>query len=184
MFGLILFTHKGFNKWFVLFTLVAIVGGIGLEMIGTSTGWLFGKYRYGTALGFAVKNVPLIIGVNWFIVIYCVGMTINTLLNKILERITPKSEAKPTLKTLSIIVDGATLALLFDYLMEPIAVKLGYWQWLGDGHIPFYNYLCWFVISGLLLTVFQFSPFKKRNKFAVNLLLIQSLFFLLLRTFL
>lgn len=88
------------------------------------------------------------------------------------------------IKAMSIIIDGATLAVMFDWLMEPVAVKLGYWQWLGNGEIPFYNYICWFVISVLLLIVFQFSQFPKQNKFAVNLLLIQAMFFLLLRTFL
>ena len=85
---------------------------------------------------------------------------------------------------LSIMVDGATLAVLFDWLMEPAAVKLGYWKWLGNGEIPLYNYMCWFVISMLLLFVFHKLQFNKQNKFAVNLLLIQAMFFLLLRTFL
>jgi bisanhydrobacterioruberin hydratase len=67
--------------------------------------------------------------------------------------------------------------------MEPVAVKLGYWQWKTEV-IPFYNYLCWFVISMGLLTVFHFCNFSKQNKFAIHLLLIQAMFFLLLRTFL
>jgi len=40
------------------------------------------------------------------------------------------------------------------------------------------------LISILLLTVFNFFNFRKENKFAVNLLLTQALFFLVLRTFL
>ena len=85
---------------------------------------------------------------------------------------------------MSVIVDGATLAVVFDWLMEPVAVKLGFWTWGGDGSIPLYNYICWLVISMLLLTIFHFCKFNKENKFAVNLLLIQALFFLILRTFL
>ena len=86
------------------------------------------------------------------------------------------------LKSLSVIIDGATLAVFFDWLMEPVAVKLGYWQWI-NGEIPFFNYVSWFIISIILLSVFQHSKFSKHNKFAVNLLLIQLMFFLLLRTF-
>ena len=89
-----------------------------------------------------------------------------------------------TIKALSVVVDGATLAVFFDWIMEPVAVKLGYWQWLGDGEIPLYNYICWFIISMMLLFVFHRLPLDKENKFAVNLLLIQAMFFLLLRTFL
>ena len=70
--------------------------------------------------------------------------------------------------------------LFFDWLMEPVAVKLGYWQWI-NGEIPFFNYVSWFIISIILLSVFQHSKFSKHNKFAVNLLLIQLMFFLLLK---
>jgi len=86
------------------------------------------------------------------------------------------------LKTFSVITDGATLAVIFDWLMEPVAIKLGFWKWQGD--IPVYNYVCWFFISLLMLVLFRACKFNKQNKFAVNLLLIQLLFFLILRTFL
>ena len=49
-------------------------------------------------------------------------------------------------EALSVIVDGALLASFFDWLMEPIAVKLGYWQWASET-IPVYNYICWFLCS-------------------------------------
>lgn len=88
------------------------------------------------------------------------------------------------IKAFSIVMDGATLAVVFDWLIEPVAVKLGYWTWLGNGQIPMFNYISWFVISMLLLLIFHVLPFQKQNKFAVNLLLIQAMFFLLLRTFL
>lgn len=185
MFLLLLYTQKQFNIWILLFTIICFVTGIAAEMVGTGTGWLFGNYKYGNVLGLRVKDVPIITGINWFIIIYCTGITIHTLLNKILDRITVDTDAaRPTLKAMSIIIDGATLAVLFDWLMEPVAIKLGYWQWGGNGNVPFYNYICWFAVSALLLAVFHYATFNKQNKFAVNLLLIQAMFFLLLRTFL
>jgi putative membrane protein len=89
-----------------------------------------------------------------------------------------------TIKALSVVVDGATLAVFFDWVMEPAAVKLGFWQWGGNGSIPSFNYVCWLGISMLLLTCFHVLRFDKSNKFAVHLLLIQVMFFLILRTFL
>jgi len=80
-------------------------------------------------------------------------------------------------------MDTATLATILDWLMEPAAIKLGFWKWAGYGGVPLYNYLCWFGISLIMTTVFYFSDFNKQNKFAVNLLLIQAMFFLILRTF-
>ncbi|MEX0636794.1 MAG: carotenoid biosynthesis protein, partial [Ferruginibacter sp.] len=107
------------------------------------------------------------------------------ILTKIVEKITRNSAATTKdVQVIAVVVDGALLAVLFDWLMEPVAVKLGYWTWLGDGEIPFYNYVCWFFISLILLLLFKKMPFRKSNKFAVNLLLIQSMFFLILRTFL
>lgn len=185
MFLLLVYTQRSINIRFLIFAICCIVVGITVEIIGTKTGLLFGEYSYGSVLGPTIEQVPYIIGINWFIVIYCAGISIHTMLNRILDKLSEQTDSpRKGLQALSIIADGATVAVLFDWLIEPVAIKLGYWQWAGKGDIPFYNYLCWFVVSALLLSVFHFSPFSKNNKFAVNLLLIQSMFFLLLRTFL
>jgi putative membrane protein len=84
---------------------------------------------------------------------------------------------------ISFIIDASLLAVFFDWIIEPVAGKLGFWQW-ENGNIPFYNYVCWLIISAFLLALFQRLPFNKRNIFAVHLLIIQLLFFLVLRTFL
>ncbi len=183
MFGLLIWTQNEKKYFFWLFLITTIAIGIAVEIIGVNTKLLFGDYSYGTVLGFKIKNVPLIIGVNWFITIYCCGVCIHTLLIKAITKISTDTATPPmTLKALSVIVDGATMAVFFDWLIEPVAVKLGYWKWAGE--IPFYNYLCWFIVSLVLLTIFHFCKFNKQNKFAVHLLMIQVMFFLLLRTFL
>lgn len=184
-FGLLVWTQTERNLSFYLFFIASFLVGMTVEITGINTGLLFGNYTYGDVLGYKFKNVPLLIGINWFIIIYCCGISIHTLLMKVINRVSADTGKSPTsLKALSVIVDGATLAVFFDWLMEPVAVKLGYWVWNGDGSVPFFNYLCWFVISLFLLAIFHFLKFSKQNKFAVNLLLIQLMFFLLLRTFL
>jgi len=184
-FALLVWTQQEKNIYFFLFVFACFVIGVAVEMIGINTGILFGDYTYGKVLGYQVKQVPLLIGINWFIIMYCCGISIHTLLMKAINRIAADTGKTPkALKALSVIIDGATLAVFFDWLMEPVAVKLGYWVWNGDGSIPIFNYLCWFVVSLVLLSVFHFAKFNKQNKFAVNLLLIQLMFFLLLRTFL
>ncbi len=181
---LLIWTQTEKNISFFLLLLICFTVGISVEIVGINTGILFGDYTYGNVLGYKIKNVPLLIGINWFIIIYCCGISINTLLMKAINRVAADTGKNPmALKALSVIVDGATLAVFFDWVMEPVAVKLGYWVWNGDGAIPMFNYICWFVVSLLLLTVFHLSKFNKQNKFAVNLLLIQMMFFLLLRTF-
>jgi putative membrane protein len=183
--ALLFYTQEKINLPFLAFFMVCFAVGMAVEIAGTSTGWLFGSYQYGKILGPGIKNVPFIIGINWFIIIYCCGVSIHLLLSRLTQKLSEEM-GKParSIQKLSIMVDGATLAVLFDWLMEPVAVKLGYWQWLANGEIPLYNYLCWFVVSMFLLFIFHKLPFVKQNKFAVNLLLIQAMFFLLLRTFL
>ncbi len=165
--------------------LLCMATGYWVEVLGTKTGWLFGKYEYGENLGPLVAGVPVIIAVNWFMIIYCCGITIQQMLNKIKDQISKEtgSPRKPV-KFASLLIDGALLAVLFDWLMEPVAINLDYWNWEGGDEVPFFNYISWFLVSSALMAVFHYLSFYKQNRFAVNLLLIQMMFFLLLRTFL
>lgn len=182
--ALLFWTQEDKNIFFWLFAVATILTGIAVEIIGVNTGLLFGNYAYGDVLGIQWKRVPLIIGVNWFIVIFCSGIAITALLQKITKPIDDTAaEPSPFIKAISVITDGATLAVAFDWLIEPVAIKLGFWKW-EENDVPLYNYVCWFVISLLLMTLFRISPFQKKNKFAIHLLLIQVMFFLILRTFL
>jgi putative membrane protein len=185
MFLLILYTQEKISKSFLIFISICFITGIAVEIIGTSTGFLFGDYQYGESLGPKIYNVPLIIGINWFVIIYCCGISMHMLMNKLTDKIGAENILpQKKLKLISLIVDGATMTVLFDWLMEPIAIKLDFWHWKGTTVIPIYNYICWFLVSVLLLFVFQKCNFNKHNKFAVHLLMIQTMFFLLLRTFL
>lgn len=181
---LLLWTQDGKNIYFWLFMLAAMLVGFSTEIVGVNKGWLFGNYKYGDVLGIKWKEVPLIIGVNWFIVVFCSGICVTALLQRVTRPIdgTP-AEPAPAIKAISVITDGATLAVAFDWLIEPVAIKLGFWKW-DPPEVPMYNYVCWFVISLLLMILFRFSRFEKKNKFAIHLLLIQTMFFLFLRTFL
>ena len=185
MLGLIIYTQKSITSSFIRFMTIIAVSGIAIEIIGTNTGYLFGNYIYGKVMGPTILNVPWVIGVNWFMVIYCCGTTMSILMNKLNAKLNNEDDASSSIiKKLALIVDGATLALLLDWLMEPVAIKLGYWKWNTDGTVPYYNYLCWFVFSLIFLLIFQRFHFNKQNKFALHLLLMQAMFFLILRTFL
>ncbi len=185
MAALVVYTHQGINLRFILFFIVCFVLGIAVEVYGTSTGNLFGKYSYGTVLGPGYKNVPYIIGVNWFIIMYCCACTVQITFNKLLLLVKEKIPlTKGKLHTFSLIIDSSFLAVIFDYFLEPAAIKLGYWQWLVDGTIPFFNYSSWFVVSAVFIALLYLLQIARTNKFAVNLLLIQLMFFLLINTLL
>lgn len=181
--GLLVWTQEGKDRSFWFFAALAFVTGMVTEMIGVNTGILFGDYVYGSVMGPKLNGVPYLIGVNWFVVMLAAGTTVQILLDGIWKRNPDFTESSRNRWTmLSIIIDGALLATVFDWVMEPVAVKLGFWTWLGTGEIPLLNYLCWFGISALLMLAFQACRFPKRNLFAVHLLIIQTLFFLILRS--
>ena len=137
--------------------------GLGAEWIGIHTGWLFGAYSYGTALGPMWQAVPVIICCNWVIVMSG-AISLAALF----------TENRYVLP-----VFAASIATAYDWVLEPDALKLEYWHWQGG--IPLYNYVCWWGIGLLLTILWQFFKIKP-NQFAVNLFTIQVLFFALLRT--
>lgn len=133
-----------------------------LEAVGTATGLIFGPYNYGDVLGFMVLSVPVVIGFNWVLVVF--GAL------KMVERL-PAALAVP---------GAAIITTGFDYLMEPIAVHLGYWTWYWDG-IPPQNYLAWFVTSFVAAVGFRALRLRVPTRLPAFYLIIQSLFFLALR---
>ena len=181
--GLLIYTQAEKNLAFFLFVLVCFVVGFTVEYIGVNHHLLFGEYEYMDAMGEQWQRVPLVIGVNWFIMMYCCGVSIQLFLNRMWNKLKDADQpARKNVGFIAVILDAALLATFFDWVMEPVAVKLGWWKWLGDGSIPLLNYVSWFGISALLLLLFRLLPFNKQNQFAVNLLLIQFMFFLILRT--
>lgn len=181
---LLIWNQPVISKSFLSFFTVAFLTGMATEMIGVQTGFLFGNYEYGNRLGPKFNGVPWLIGLNWFMVVYCSGcimMQLQQWFGKNIENM--GSEMPSQVAAISIIVDGALLAVFFDWVMEPVAMKLGFWEW-QNSEVPFYNYLCWFIISTLLLILFRSLSFSKPNHFAVHLYIIQVLFFLILRTYL
>ena len=154
-------SHKPFTIKFLLFLLMICVIGFLAEWTGVHTGWLFGSYTYGDTLGVKWSGVPLIIGVNWFLLIYSAGVIQQRSLSE-----NPIGRA----------ITGAVILVLLDALMESVAVRLGYWHWAGD-NVPFINYLSWFLVSAVLLFVFERFSFAKQSIVATVFLLVQFVFF-------
>jgi len=126
--------------WCVLAFLITFM----LEYLGVETGNVFGDYYYGETMLLQLGNVPVVIGFNWVILIMAT-YTISLKL-KINRWIAP--------------IIGSLLIVVFDYVMEPVAMYHDYWQWI-DGTVPLQNYIAWFVISlffSYFLTIFRINP--------------------------
>jgi putative membrane protein len=90
-----------------------MVVGFFVEVVGINTGYLFGQYTYGETLGYKWLDVPLMIGVNWWILTYSTG---------ILARYLP-------LPAIGRAVVAAVLMVGLDACIEPVAVRFDFWQW-------------------------------------------------------
>jgi putative membrane protein len=159
----IIFSRKSKQLSFLLFLGIAFVVGIAVELIGVHTSYLFGHYYYGNNLGLKWYGVPLIIGVNWGILSVASSAVVHRFeLNKHLEAFI-----------------SAVLMVLFDYILEPVAMKLDYWHW-SNGEIPVYNFVCWLGVSYFLQWIYQRMKLPEVNKVAESLFLMMFIFFTLL----
>lgn len=146
-----------------LFIFITFLTGFFVEVAGIQTGLIFGEYSYGQTLGYKVFDVPLAIGLNWVVLIYCTGQQAKRIFKSPILRV----------------VSGALLMTLLDFLIEPVAIKYDFWSWESIS-IPLQNYGAWFLISALLLILFNKLMPNSKNSFAIKLLYIQVGFFLVL----
>ncbi len=152
-------------KQIIVFAIIAVLG-FSIEVVGVLTGDVFGNYTYGGALGVLFWGTPPMIGLNWLMLIYCVFVIM-------------KQTAWP--QWLQVLL-GAFLMVVYDIIMEPVAIQLDMWSW-GGNVIPLQNYIAWFVISLVFLAIFSLSKLNFTNRVAPALFFIQMGFFLLLNIF-
>ncbi len=164
--GVFYFSYRNGKYKFLLWCLVIYIFTFFAEVIGTKTGVIFGDYFYGNTLGLKILGVPLIIGFNWVIVILG-AITIAEQIDKNIF--------------LTALLTG-TLAVLFDLVLEPVAVKLNYWEW-HSGIIPLKNYYSWFGISFIASLLYDLIKVETIERLPENYFFIQFIFFALLSLF-
>ncbi len=135
-----------------------------LEAAGAATGLIFGPYHYGATLGPKLLEVPLIIGANWVIVV------LGAL--RLSERLT----VRPIPSALIV----AALATGFDWVMEPVAIRLDYWTWHTAG-IPLQNYVAWFVTAVIAAYFYRRFKIKTKTILPAWYFIVQVAFFAALR---
>jgi putative membrane protein len=158
---LILFTSKQTHIMFYGSMIGIAILGFFIEVIGVKTGFIFGSYYYGAAMGIKILAVPLLIGLNWSILVYSTSQFCkfkSDLLNAIF---------------------GAFLMTFLDYFIEQSASKFDFWHWKNN-HIPLQNYIAWFLISLVLNLIFQKTIAQPDNKTAKAFYLTELAFFSIL----
>lgn len=157
---LLLYNAEGFGKVYLVWFFILAISGYLIEWVGIMTGLVFGEYSYGSGLGFKFFDVPLIIGINWAVLVFATAALVDRF-------------AWPNWLKSAV---AATLMVSYDILLEPVAIRFDFWSWAG-GTIPLQNYAAWWVIAFLMLLGTFYLIKDRRNKLALPVLVIQSLFF-------
>jgi putative membrane protein len=147
------------KKFIFAFFSIAFLGFI-IEVIGVKTGFIFGKYSYGNGLGYKLLEVPLIISINWAILI-CAGIKIvsSIFVNKI-----------------KVLILAALLVTGIDLIIEQVAPKLDFWQF-ENGLPGLHNYLGWIGVAFFISYFFYPFIIKGNRTVSLIILILQIIFF-------
>lgn len=163
---IILFHKFRFStKTLVVFGLIFAISFFA-EAIGVKTGLLFGEYVYGKGLGPKILETPLMIGLNWLMLVYCTKV------------ITDQLFQRESIK----LIAGPLMMVGYDLVMEQAAPSLDMWSWNG-GTIPLQNYLAWFGFAFLFHLLIRKSKVSFTNALAAPVFIIQFVFFVILVAF-
>jgi len=161
-FALAIFHHKFTPRAIAVFAAIYFFGFF-IEVVGVNTGVLFGQYKYGNGLGVKLFNTPLIIGLNWLMLIYITSVQFeNAKLHVVLK-----------------IILASILMLGYDIIIEQIAPDMHMWEF-SDNIIPLRNYVAWFVIAFFFHSLIKIFRVPLNNRLAGVILICQVAFFLTL----
>lgn len=148
----------------IVFATIAITTALGMELVGTTTGWPFGRYAYTDGLGPKVLGrVPYTIPMSWFymgLASYLLGTAFVRALGK----------RKPGLAG---VLAGVSLLVAWDLLLDPAMAHADlptrFWVWLEGGPylgMPVQNLVGWagtgFVFMGIARLAWRQDPPTER----------------------
>ncbi len=160
---ILIFLNTPINKELLFIFIACFFLGMIAEILGVNYQLIFGSYHYGEILGPKIMGVPLLIGINWFILIMITAAIAQDFSSKLWQQI----------------LIGIMLMVFLDLLIEPIAPILDFWEFEG-GEAPFQNFIGWALVSLPLQLFFQRLKIRFNNSFPYHLYLLQVLFFTIL----
>ncbi|MEX5711406.1 carotenoid biosynthesis protein [Parafrankia sp. FMc6] len=145
--------------WAAAATALAAGTGLLAESVGLRTGWPFGHYAYGSALGPDVARVPVVVPLAWAMM----GLPALVLGRRCARSLVRAPAARWAVTAL---VGGATLTA-WDLFLDPQMVAEGYWAWSSGGPalngIPLSNAAGWLLVGTLLTGALAALPATART---------------------
>ena len=147
-----IYAYRTLGKWhWLTFMLPAIVLSLGSELLGTSTGFPFGHYRYLGGLGYKIAGlVPFTIPLSWFYL----GFSAY-----IIARVSLQNFAIANwLRDLGAIALGSLCLTSWDFVLDPAMSQapIPFWIWEQAGAffgMPYQNFAGWFGTGVIFMTV-------------------------------
>jgi len=147
-----IYAYRTLGTWhWLTFMLPAVLISLCSELLGTSTGFPFGHYRYLSGLGYKVAGlVPFTIPLSWFYV----GFSAYIIARAGLER----PQIKGWMKEVGAIALGSLLLTFWDFVLDPAMSQLDvpFWIWEQPGAffgMPYQNFIGWFGTGVVFMTV-------------------------------
>lgn len=152
--------HKKWSREFVIAML--LIGGSGflLEVLAVKTGYVYGYFLFGPALGYRFWETPVLLAAIWAGNIYSSRQIAAMVAND----------------TFVVSLVSAALVTLLLFFMEPFAVREGMWSWNGPS-IPRHRYIGVFIATLVFQYIFSKSVKLSANKLALPAYLVQLGFF-------
>ena len=144
----------------ILHLSIAFFTGLLAEFLGVNYGLIFGDYTYGENLGYKIYGVPILIGVNWAILVYSSAA--------IAKKVCPGG--------ITCSIFAAILMVFLDLIIEMSAPRFDFWEFKG-GTVPIQNYVGWFVVSLVIQLIFQKLQKSYNYRLAIHIFLAIALFF-------
>jgi len=160
-FATVIFFHQeGFDTKTILVFIFIFLISYCVEVTGVKTGMIFGNYSYGKGLGLKLLGTPLMIGINWLLLVYGTAAIFDKL----------------PVHTILKILFSSLLMVTYDLIMEQVAPYLQMWNFEGNT-VPVRNYLSWFILAFLLHSLIKLTGIKTTNKLAPLIFYCQLSFF-------
>jgi putative membrane protein len=139
----------GGKRW-LTFMVPALSLSLASELLGTSTGFPFGEYRYLSGLGYKIADlVPFTIPLSWFYVGFCTYL---------IARVGLESRSIPGwLKGIGAIGLGSLLLTFWDFVLDPAMSQtdVPFWVWEQPGAffgMPYQNFVGWFITGVIFMS--------------------------------
>ncbi|MDR9401811.1 MAG: carotenoid biosynthesis protein [Halothece sp. Uz-M2-17] len=137
-------------KRLLTFLVPAVSLSLASELLGTSTGFPFGEYRYLSGLGYKIADlVPFTIPLSWFYVGFCTYL---------IARVGLESRQLPSwVRSIGAIAIGSLLLTFWDFVLDPAMSQtdVPFWVWDQPGAffgMPYQNFVGWFMTGIIFMT--------------------------------